>query len=168
MRSLCVLAVLFSIILLDFQMSNNSDKESKPPRILEVIVDESHCEWSEAGSTHSDRISESSDDPEEEIYKNLTTEQLRRARECNECFICQKRCDSFSSFRRHVVQHTSSKKYKCEQCAKTFSKIRYLKAHWTTHNDNRVFTCEICSQNFRTKPSIRGHMRTHTGTLVWE
>lgn len=107
--------------------------------------------------------SDSSDDPEENIYKNLTEEQLKRARELNECFICQKRCSSFGNFRSHVFQHTNVKKFKCEICSKDFAKLSYLKAHLTTHNENRVFHCEICSQNFATKPSIRGHMRTHTG-----
>lgn len=117
-------------------------------------------------STHSDHESESSDDPEKEIYRNLTAEQLHRARTFNECFICQKRCANFSNFRSHVVRHTSVKKYRCDKCLKEFAKLSYLKAHLTTHNENRIFTCEICSQNFATKPSIRGHMRIHTG--MWK
>lgn len=117
-------------------------------------------------STHSNPEAESSDDPEGEIYKNLTEEQLHRAREYFECFICNERMSNFSNFRIHVFRHTSAKgakKYKCEVCSKDFAKLRYLKAHLTTHNENRIFTCEICSQNFATKPSIRGHMRIHTG-----
>lgn len=114
-------------------------------------------------STHSDDDSESSDDPEESIYKNMTKEQLDRARKYNECFICQKRCTSFSSFRSHVFRHTSGKMYKCEKCFKDFAKLQYLNAHLTTHDENRSFTCEICSKIFATKSSIRGHMRVHTG-----
>lgn len=109
----------------------------------------------------------SSDDDEGndevEMYKNLTEEQLLRARKYNECFICQKRCTSFSTFRAHVFQHTNAKKFKCEKCFKSFAQLKYLKAHLTTHNENRVFSCDICSQNFVSKSSIRGHMRTHTG-----
>lgn len=118
-------------------------------------------------SSDSDQKSESSDDPDQEIYKNLTAEQLRRARQYNECFICQKRCASFSNFRNHVFQHTSIKKFKCDTCSKSFAKLSYLKAHLTTHNANRIFTCEICSQNFATKPSIRGHMRIHSGKDIF-
>lgn len=109
--------------------------------------------------------SDGSDNEEEHIYKNLTEEQMLRARKYNECFICQKRMTSFSKFRSHVFQHTNANKFKCEKCFKEFAQLQYLKAHLTTHNENRALTCDICSQNFATKSSIRGHMRTHTGTL---
>lgn len=106
-----------------------------------------------------------SDNDEEAMYKNLTEEQLLRARKYNECFICQKRCTSFAKFRSHVFQHTNANKFKCEKCFKEFDQLKYLKAHLTTHNENRVFTCDICVQNFVSKSSIRGHMRVHTGKL---
>lgn len=171
---------------------NVNDQPMKMPSILQVIVDESNFQRSDdevsqtnfsfsiktlkktktsiinqqIESNHSDEKSESSVDPEEEIYKNITEEQLHRARKHFECFICQQRCGSFTSFRSHVRGHTRVEKFECEQCSKIFSKLRYLKAHLTTHNENRIFTCEICSQNFVTKPSIRGHMRTHTGESI--
>lgn len=125
----------------------------------------------ESSTMHQDYIKseppESDDsDNDGEIYKNLTEDQLFRAKEYNECFICQKRCASFSGFRRHVFQHASASKFKCEKCFKEFAHLKYLKAHLTIHNENRIFTCDICSQNFATKSSIRGHMRVHTGQLL--
>lgn len=122
-------------------------------------------------TTHQVRIkpepdeSDGSENGEEEMYKNLTEEQLRRAREYNECFICQKRCTNFSTFRRHILQHTNAGMYKCEKCFKEFDQLKYLNAHLTTHNETRALTCDICLQNFATKNSIRGHMRVHTGQL---
>lgn len=110
--------------------------------------------------------SDDSDNEEEGIYKNLTEEQLLRARKYNECFICQKRCTSFSNFRSHVFQHANANKFKCEKCFNEFAQLKYLKAHLTTHNENRVFTCDMCKQNFASKSSIRGHMRVHTGMLL--
>lgn len=129
-------------------------------------MDESKFLYQQNESTHLEQDAESSDDPEKEIYKNVTEDQVRRAREYNECFICNKRFGSFSTLRKHVVCHTNVKKFVCEICSKAFAKLTYLKAHLTTHNDNRVFTCEICSQNFATKPSIRGHMRIHSGSAI--
>lgn len=133
------------------------------PKISQAIGDDTESELSENESTHLEQDAESSDDPDKEMYKNLTEEQLRRAREHNECFICNKRFKSFANFRNHVVGHTNTKKFVCEICSKAFAKLTYLKAHLTIHNDNRIFTCEICSQNFATKSSVRGHMRIHSG-----
>ncbi|KAJ6636849.1 Zinc finger and BTB domain-containing protein 45 [Pseudolycoriella hygida] len=121
---------------------------------------------SKVGSTHSDEESDSSDDGEKDFYKNLSPEQLQKARDYNECFICQKRLSTFSTFRSHVLQHrVVEKKHQCFMCLKEFAKESYLKAHLTSHDESRMFTCEICSKNFVTKSSIRGHMRIHTDAI---
>lgn len=136
-------------------MSSNKQRASSSKVHPDSIIK------SEAADSESS--DDSSDNAEKEIYKNLTEEQLLRARKYNECFICQKRFGSFATFRKHVFQHTNTNKYRCEKCFKEFAQLKYLKAHLTIHNENRIFTCDICSQNFATKSSIRGHMRVHTG-----
>lgn len=64
-------------------------------------------------------------EPEEssgyDIYKNMTDEQRQKALKNNECFLCEKKFASFTSFKKHMIRHTGVKNYKCHVCDKKFA-----------------------------------------------
>lgn len=105
---------------------------------------------------------EDSSSSEYDFYKNVTEKQKKAALKHNECFVCQKRLTSFASFKRHVMTHAKTKKFKCHLCEKSFSEGRYLEDHLQIHY-GKLHTCNVCHKNFANSRSLLGHTRIHTG-----
>ncbi|XP_021200966.3 zinc finger protein 595 isoform X1 [Helicoverpa armigera] len=74
------------------------------------------------------------------------------------CPYCGKLCKSLNS---HILLHTGSKNFKCDQCLKAFYTQSALSAHVKTHALTRSFKCEHCIAAFYSKTQLKSHMLSH-------
>ncbi|KAJ8665016.1 hypothetical protein QAD02_006678 [Eretmocerus hayati] len=78
------------------------------------------------------------------------------------CKICGKILGSKKNLRNHIKTHERKKLYSCRNCDKKFLYASHLQFHAKTHQDQREFSCDICDKRLRLKKSLVAHALVHT------
>ena len=76
------------------------------------------------------------------------------------CKVCNKGYVDKNQFAAHLKTH-EEKKYVCEFCSKAFVVDSVLKAHLRIHTGEKPYHCPVCSKRFGQKSYIKIHMRLH-------
>ncbi|XP_075971115.1 uncharacterized protein LOC142973349 isoform X2 [Anticarsia gemmatalis] len=64
-----------------------------------------------------------------------------------------------SAMKRHLINHTAIRSYKCDQCRKSFFTINQLTAHKELHNEPNKFKCDQCIASFMYKTGLLSHLK---------
>lgn len=54
----------------------------------------------------------------------------------------------------------------CRYCGKTFRDSHKLKKHIMDHTGERPFKCELCDSTFKERYNLSVHIKTHTGKNI--
>lgn len=79
------------------------------------------------------------------------------------CSICNIGFVKISSYKEHMVSHSTEKKYNCTKCNKSYKTLSNLNFHLKYHNEKLPFICEICSKGFMRKEYLEAHLNGHNG-----
>jgi len=103
---------------------------------------------------------------EPQRMEDMSQQRLYQCSEPN----CDKSFSSFYSLKRHMVCHSSVKKFVCSTCGKRFKLMQYLKEHLYTHTGERPFVCGFpgCSKRFRQGGKLSLHRKTHQHFITAE
>lgn len=75
------------------------------------------------------------------------------------CNICDKLFVTRHEHKKHIVIHTTVKRYKCDKCLQKFS---YL-INYKIHQRRRRYKCDICLSEFCILKLLKIHMEIHSG-----
>ncbi|XP_037105023.1 zinc finger protein 436-like isoform X3 [Syngnathus acus] len=120
-------------------ISDDLDSESEKPFASSLNCERFSFKAQEAGSSDLRQHTDSN-------YDN---------RHCSEC---KKTFATPGGLKRHMMQHTGAKPYKCLHCEKRFSLKEYLKKHMLIHTG---WHCPVCDQSFVRRSAFATHMATH-------
>lgn len=79
------------------------------------------------------------------------------------CSICNIGFVKTSSYKAHMISHSTEKKFNCTKCDKSYKTISNLNFHMKYHKEKLPFTCDICSKGFMRKEYLEAHVNGHTG-----
>ncbi|XP_065161146.1 LOW QUALITY PROTEIN: zinc finger protein 569-like [Atheta coriaria] len=79
------------------------------------------------------------------------------------CSICNIGFVQISDYKRHMISHSTHKKFNCSQCDKSYKTLSNLNFHMKFHAKKLPFLCEICTKGFMRKEYLESHMASHTG-----
>lgn len=81
------------------------------------------------------------------------------------CKICDAQLQSVVGFRSHMLRHTTTAKFQCDQCEKFFYKEKdvqhHRKNHFTPKPAPKIYQCQVChegKQQFRYPKHYEKHM----------
>ncbi|CAL1579154.1 unnamed protein product [Knipowitschia caucasica] len=114
---------------------------------------------STGGPHESDRDFKHSDQIKQEILLHIS------------CQYCRKRFYSTSALKRHLLDHTEDRPYKCDQCELAYTRMGNLRRHCLyahveskPRDDSDGHSCQYCSRSFPSEAFLKMHVRIHTGT----
>ncbi|XP_050729827.1 zinc finger protein 628-like isoform X2 [Eriocheir sinensis] len=82
------------------------------------------------------------------------------------CKLCRKKFKDFESYRNHVREEHSERRYMCEQCPKTFKMKGSLLVHTRMfHDPSSPGTCHVCNKTFTTRARRELHEKRYHGML---
>ncbi|XP_068508261.1 zinc finger protein 84-like [Syngnathus scovelli] len=128
---------------------DDSDFESEKPFASSLNCERFSFKAQEAGGSASPTKSELSSDLRQHTDSNYDN------RHCSEC---KKTFATPAGLKRHMMQHSGEKPYKCLYCEKRFSLKEYMKKHMLIHTG---WDCPVCDQSFVTRSAFATHMATH-------
>lgn len=79
------------------------------------------------------------------------------------CSICNIGFVKTSSYKAHMISHSTEKKYNCTKCDKSYKTLSNLNFHMKYHDEKLPFTCDICSKGFMRKEYLEAHVNAHNG-----
>lgn len=79
------------------------------------------------------------------------------------CSICNIGFVKTSSYKAHMISHSTEKKYNCTKCDKSYKTLSNLNFHMKYHNEKLPFTCNICNKGFMRKEYLEAHVNVHNG-----
>ncbi|XP_055543688.1 zinc finger protein 502-like [Wyeomyia smithii] len=78
-----------------------------------------------------------------------------------------KKCGKYvANLMQHLLIHTGSKPYQCNNCNKRFNLKQNLYRHQLTHTGVLAFNCDTCGEAFKSSTLLKYHSRIHTGDLL--
>ncbi|XP_045602873.1 zinc finger protein interacting with ribonucleoprotein K isoform X2 [Procambarus clarkii] len=83
-----------------------------------------------------------------------------------ECPKCKKLYPAHYLWTRHMLVHTNSRPFSCDECEKKFKSKAELFIHKKTHRPSEeryTHCCEVCGKRFTQKANLESHLRLHTG-----
>ena len=93
----------------------------------------------------------------------------KSSRSPHECKICHNILSSRGALVKHMITHSDSKPFKCDQCEAQFNQNRDLKTHtMQKHTMQRPHVCGICGKGFVHKFYLMEHMTYHTGERKYQ
>lgn len=75
------------------------------------------------------------------------------------CKICKKKV---KYMQRHMLQHETEKRYKCEECDARLTTSTSLKIHKRIHTGERPYVCFKCGLAFVCSAKLTQHMKKHS------
>lgn len=82
------------------------------------------------------------------------------------CPKCKKLYPAHYLWTRHMLVHTNTRPFSCDECDKKFKSKAELFIHKKTHRPSEeryTHCCEICGKRFTQKANLESHLRLHTG-----
>lgn len=79
------------------------------------------------------------------------------------CSICNIGFVKTSSYKAHMISHSTEKKYNCTKCDKSYKTLSNLNFHMKYHNEKLPFACDICGKGFMRKEYLEAHVNAHNG-----
>ena len=85
------------------------------------------------------------------------------------CDKCGVKCTTQYSFKKHMESHEKAGKHPCTVCTKTFSHGSHLKRHMLNHTNEKLYKCIVGScqskgtGKFKRKTDLIRHMEKHKG-----
>jgi hypothetical protein len=76
---------------------------------------------------------------------------------------CGKAFADNAHLRDHMLSHTGTKSFSCEECGKFFARKTSLKAHQRIHTGEKPFACEQCGKAYASRGGLKLHKVVHTG-----
>ncbi|XP_071513000.1 uncharacterized protein [Panulirus ornatus] len=83
------------------------------------------------------------------------------------CPKCKKLYPVHYLWRRHMLVHTNTRPFSCDECDKKFKSKAELYSHKKTHRPSEeryTHCCEVCGKRFTQKANLESHLRLHTGS----
>ncbi|KAG7158262.1 Zinc finger protein 814-like [Homarus americanus] len=78
------------------------------------------------------------------------------------CKLCKKKFKDFETYRNHVREDHSDRRYMCDQCPKTFKMKGSLLVHTRMfHDPSSPATCHVCKKTFTTKARKELHEKRY-------
>lgn len=78
------------------------------------------------------------------------------------CDICEKKCDKWNQYLRHLKTHDDDKPFRCFSCPETFNIAENLRLHLATHVEPGAKpTCPDCGKKFSRVASLKAHIMMH-------
>ena len=82
------------------------------------------------------------------------------------CRLCGRVLGSWASLRKHMITHSSHKRFSCDFCGKKFGTNWNLKAHRRIHTGERPYICNECGQSFVHQKSLDYHKKKYHRKVV--
>lgn len=79
------------------------------------------------------------------------------------CSICNIGFVKMSSYKAHMISHSTEKKFICTKCDKSYKTLSNLNFHMKYHSDKLPFICNICDKGFMRKEYLEAHVNGHSG-----
>ncbi|XP_042240238.1 oocyte zinc finger protein XlCOF6-like [Homarus americanus] len=82
------------------------------------------------------------------------------------CPKCKKLYPAHYLWTRHMLVHTNTRPFSCDECDKKFKSKAGLYNHKKTHQPSEeryTHCCEVCGKRFTQKANLESHLRLHTG-----
>ncbi|KAJ8871857.1 hypothetical protein PR048_028197 [Dryococelus australis] len=80
------------------------------------------------------------------------------------CTFCNRKFKYASRLRKHMIIHSSERKFKCNECGASFKVKSTLKSHELTHSLDKPFMCDVCFSTHCTKSGLAKHIESKHGT----
>lgn len=80
---------------------------------------------------------------------------------CYICRWCDKKCNSLSKWKEHIVKHTKEKNFGCDICGGTFVTKQSLLYHTRTHTGEKPYVCSYCGKSFLSSSRRSTHIKHH-------
>ncbi|WAR12221.1 ZN236-like protein [Mya arenaria] len=78
------------------------------------------------------------------------------------CDICEKKCEKWNQYVRHIKTHDDDKPFRCFHCPATFNIADNLKLHLAIHvEDGAKPSCPDCGKDFSRIASLKAHIMLH-------
>lgn len=78
------------------------------------------------------------------------------------CDICEKRCEKWNQYQRHLKTHEDDKPFRCFNCPASFNMADNLKLHLATHVEPGAKPiCPECGKKFSRVASLKAHIMLH-------
>ncbi|XP_064115846.1 zinc finger protein 525-like isoform X1 [Macrobrachium nipponense] len=98
---------------------------------------------------------------------SMTSHQKRKHRDTlQSCPKCKKLYPAHYLWTRHMLVHTNTRPFTCDECDKKFKSKAELYNHKRTHKPSEeryTHCCELCGKRFTQKANLESHLRLHTG-----
>ena len=75
-----------------------------------------------------------------------------------QCSECKKSFSSRQGVVRHIVRHSSVRRFLCATCDSQFSHPSQLQQHMLSHSQTKTVLCDTCGRAFKTVVSRSRHM----------
>ena len=86
--------------------------------------------------------------------------KVHPCQECNKTFL-QK-----GNLKKHMLLHSSERRFKCLECGRSFKYPEQLKRHEHWHREGLRYQCELCENRFLMEADLRKHTRNvHSGIV---
>lgn len=83
------------------------------------------------------------------------------------CPKCKKLYPAHYLWTRHMLVHTNTRPFTCDECNKKFKSKAELFNHKKTHRPSEeryTHCCEVCGKRFTQKANLESHLKLHTGS----
>lgn len=98
---------------------------------------------------------------------SLRTHQRRKHQDSLQaCPQCNKLYPAHYLWTRHMLVHTNSRPFSCDECDKKFKSKAEMFNHKRIHRPSEeryTHCCEVCGKRFTQKANLDSHLRLHTG-----
>ncbi|XP_068244744.1 zinc finger protein 271-like isoform X2 [Palaemon carinicauda] len=98
---------------------------------------------------------------------SMTSHQKRKHQDLlQSCPKCKKLYPAHYLWTRHMLVHTNTRPFTCDECSKKFKSKAELYNHKRTHKPSEeryTHCCELCGKRFTQKANLESHLRLHTG-----
>ena len=100
---------------------------------------------------------------DDELLVGLKTKKYAEKTRLFQCSTCDKRFNTCSGMRKHMLTHSEETNYQCPQCPTKFKLEKYLKRHISLkHNpEAKVLTCSVCGLETTSLSVLKYHRFTH-------